>query len=402
MRHLSFILLWMVATSLDAQNLVPNYSFEDYSICPNNFDQIAYAGSWFAGRRLDIGSSDLYNTCHAENVNNFMGSQKPKDGNGYAGVYGIVYIFLEDGITPDTATAHREYIETPLSGKLIAGKKYCLSFYVSLSDNSTAGIKDMGAVISDGAIFQDDYPTTVPPKDQNDTYSYIPLKPQVSGEEFLMDTVNWIEIKGAFIAKGNEHNLTIGNFKSIKHTPYTLLKDVGDVLAYYYIDMITLAECEPCDLKPIKFPADTTACNGMSVTLAFDATGHAVVWNTGETTSSIVVDTTGLYTVEITGKGCKENNEVKVQFYDCINFLPNVITPNNDGKNDYFVADGINKDKWLFKVFDRWGAEVYVNYQYDNTWNGSGLTSGTYYFYLLNQNNNKSFRGWVQVIFGEK
>ncbi len=65
--------------------------------------------------------------------------------------------------------------------------------------------------------------------------------------------------------------------------------------------------------------------------------------------------------------------------------LPTGFTPNNDGKNDYFVIKGIEEyaDN-TFEVYNRWGNRVYEKSGYSNEWdgvnqNGEPLPEGTYF-----------------------
>jgi len=54
-------------------------------------------------------------------------------------------------------------------------------------------------------------------------------------------------------------------------------------------------------------------------------------------------------------------------------FIPNSFTPDNgDIFNDEFsvVTNGIQKEDFLFQVFDRWGKEVYVSDNRDFSWDG--------------------------------
>ncbi|WP_169304441.1 T9SS type B sorting domain-containing protein [Pedobacter frigoris] len=79
-------------------------------------------------------------------------------------------------------------------------------------------------------------------------------------------------------------------------------------------------------------------------------------------------------------------------------FIPNVITPNGDGKNDTFVIVGLeffsNAD---VTIFNRWGNEVYRNSNYKNTWTGEGLNEGTYYYLLKMRKGEQvsAYKGWV-------
>ena len=83
--------------------------------------------------------------------------------------------------------------------------------------------------------------------------------------------------------------------------------------------------------------------------------------------------------------------------------VPNVITPNGDGKNDVFSIEGLElwPEHQLF-IFNRWGNEVYrSNGIYKNDWNGNGLNEGTYYYLLKIKNldgNVRSTTGWVTLI----
>ncbi|WP_158640515.1 DUF7507 domain-containing protein [Anseongella ginsenosidimutans] len=63
--------------------------------------------------------------------------------------------------------------------------------------------------------------------------------------------------------------------------------------------------------------------------------------------------------------------------------IPNLFTPNGDGRNDTFVIPGLEgfPDNELF-IVNRWGNEVFRQVNYKNTWTGEGLNEGTYYYIL--------------------
>ena len=51
--------------------------------------------------------------------------------------------------------------------------------------------------------------------------------------------------------------------------------------------------------------------------------------------------------------------------------IPTLITPNGDSYNEYFVLRGLETlGKTEITIFDRRGAQVYTNLNYDNSWNG--------------------------------
>jgi gliding motility-associated-like protein len=82
--------------------------------------------------------------------------------------------------------------------------------------------------------------------------------------------------------------------------------------------------------------------------------------------------------------------------------IPTLITPNMDGKNDYFVIRGLaTLGKTELMIFDRRGAEVYKNMNYDNSWNGVDynkhpLPDDTYFF-VLKSANGKSISGYIVI-----
>lgn len=82
--------------------------------------------------------------------------------------------------------------------------------------------------------------------------------------------------------------------------------------------------------------------------------------------------------------------------------ISNVVTPNGDGKNDFFYVRGIEKNPGsALTIFNRWGGVVYQNKDYQNSWNATGLSEGTYYYRLeLNSPTDgvKVYKGWVMII----
>jgi len=69
-------------------------------------------------------------------------------------------------------------------------------------------------------------------------------------------------------------------------------------------------------------------------------------------------------------------------------WVPNVFTPNGDGKNDEFEIRGIGITKFEITIFDRWGARVFWSEDINRSWDGktrSGKTMKTgVYVYLIN------------------
>jgi gliding motility-associated-like protein/uncharacterized repeat protein (TIGR01451 family) len=89
-------------------------------------------------------------------------------------------------------------------------------------------------------------------------------------------------------------------------------------------------------------------------------------------------------------------------------FVSNVVTPNGDGKNDYFYIRNLDEypDSKLY-IFNRWGAQVYYSNNYQNDWKGTGLAEGTYYYRIElhtpasstgGTDTYTTYKGWVMII----
>ena len=97
--------------------------------------------------------------------------------------------------------------------------------------------------------------------------------------------------------------------------------------------------------------------------------------------------------------------KIKPPVKDTIAEIPNAITPNGDGKNDFFVIDDLDKfPKNELTVFNRWGDILYRSKPYNSDWNGTNqngqaLPEGTYYYVLrLNVDDGKILRGDVTIL----
>ena len=66
---------------------------------------------------------------------------------------------------------------------------------------------------------------------------------------------------------------------------------------------------------------------------------------------------------------------IKLLATDCPN-LPNIITPNGDDSNQYFMLCGLNAPDWSILIYSRWGQKIYQNDHYGNTWAAQGQPDG--------------------------
>ncbi|MCW3078009.1 MAG: hypothetical protein JWO32_2618 [Bacteroidetes bacterium] len=143
-------------------------------------------------------------------------------------------------------------------------------------------------------------------------------------------------------------------------------------------------------------------------------------WNFGNvpTSSSVNPSTTfsnpGTYVVTLISSisgNCSDTYTLLITVEEGLGPVPEVITPNGDGKNDVFEIKGLdNYPNNNLQIYNRWGNPVYNSKPYKNNWDGvpnapgktgSGkLPAGTYYYLLeLGDNNNTYFKGFVEVVY---
>lgn len=221
MKKITVLLLVLLMTKVQSQNLVNNPSFESYTTCPTTSSQF-YAVNWQVTANSGLASPDYYNTC-ADGTqgipSNVVGNQNAYTGNGYAGIY--CYYQYEP---------LREYIQSQLNMALVAGQTYYVSFRVSLADDYGTAIGSIGAHFSTTAITG------------NGTYGPINVVPQIISSSIISDTANWVQITGSFVANGGEQYITIGNFSNDASTPRSTNSSAFiSYMAYYYVDMVEVS-----------------------------------------------------------------------------------------------------------------------------------------------------------------
>jgi gliding motility-associated-like protein len=70
--------------------------------------------------------------------------------------------------------------------------------------------------------------------------------------------------------------------------------------------------------------------------------------------------------------------------------IPNVFTPNGDGKNDTFKILAKNIGKWQCYIYNRWGQEIEQLNNEKIEWDGSNFPNGTYYYVFNSDLYNKT------------
>jgi hypothetical protein len=184
-----------------------------------------------------------------------------------------------------------------------------------------------------------------------------------------------------------------------------------------YIVTVTKGICSVQDTSSV-FVASDQICSIAPSSLTGDApftvTFHnngtkpaSFQWIFGDGDTSVLSNPTHVYnkageylvTLKITdATGCYSINTITITASDF--FIPNLITPNGDGKNDRFKISSY-ASRWDLVVYNSWGAKVYEKESYRDEWDGAGEVDGVYYYHILDRETKKEYTGWVQIFNGK-
>lgn len=230
-------------------NLVPNPSFEDTLACPwsnslGGIDQLAICtGNWHTATEH---TPDYFHACANGLVagvphNTLFGYQPAYNGNAYGG-FGAGEV-TNQGI-------NSEYIETELIEPMEPCALYEVSFWVSLADYSSDGVRGLGAYLTEEKFYEA-------------TYKTLTITPQIKYTgSFLADTSTWVQIIDTFQAKGCERFIVIGYFEQDYTNDTQYVQPIVGAFccrfAYYYLDDVSVKKIadatEICDCKTPEIP----------------------------------------------------------------------------------------------------------------------------------------------------
>ncbi|HLP55477.1 MAG TPA: gliding motility-associated C-terminal domain-containing protein [Fluviicola sp.] len=162
------------------------------------------------------------------------------------------------------------------------------------------------------------------------------------------------------------------------------------VSGWYYLDQWDDFGCVYQDslyiaanpLPEFELGTDTLLCINDIYTYYFPNDSNSYSWvGLGELESFPVEGNQWVILTATSPQGCLFSDTLFIETVDCENALPNVITPNNDGVNDYFVID----EAPIFPgnelvIMNRWGNVILNVTGYRNDFNGLELSEGTYFY----------------------
>ncbi|MGE0562691.1 MAG: gliding motility-associated C-terminal domain-containing protein [Flavobacteriales bacterium] len=115
--------------------------------------------------------------------------------------------------------------------------------------------------------------------------------------------------------------------------------------------------------------------------------GNGQIFGDSSNTSSSSITYTGqgdyLVTLISFNGECSDTNRVLIEVIGTsLLEVPNVFTPNGDGKNDVFEFIYRNIAEFNCVIFNRWGKKVAELTSVDQTWGGKNGSDGTYFYVL--------------------
>ncbi|MCX7986696.1 MAG: gliding motility-associated C-terminal domain-containing protein [Bacteroidales bacterium] len=203
-----------------------------------------------------------------------------------------------------------------------------------------------------------------------------------------------------------------------KQTDTIRVVAVNDINCKTYDSAVVIVRPRPhvniVDMASGKAVSDTMLCGYTSITFDAGIDGTFYTWNTGEITNSITVpaidptmsDSVRLYAVLVENiYGCTAEDSVLLRrcVIDKNIGIPNVFTPNGDGKNDIWRIPTFDYyPSATVEVYDRWNRIVYrsTSRQYkpwDGKSEGKEVPMGSY-FYLIKGMGSKEIKGTVTII----
>lgn len=224
------ILFFFMSQVLLSQNLVLNPSFEENKLCPSIIGSFNhFVTNWSTP---NFGSTDYFSSCSKLVGNdNFFGKQEARTGKAYGGMYVMA---------PEN---YREYMQGELSQPLTNGKTYTVTFYISLAENSSHAIRDLGVLFLKESLKNNSdklINLNVVLNDVSNSYFVL-----INSQQFYSKKAGWEQVTFEYVAKGFEQFFIIGNFdKNSKIATIKVAKSNNPDASYYYLDDVNIEPVE--------------------------------------------------------------------------------------------------------------------------------------------------------------
>jgi len=231
-RRISFVfavILFAGEGKLFSQNLVANWSFEQYRACPGTFTQSPAdftVPAWQAG---GLGSPDHFHYCSRGEAGvpyNWAGVAEAYEGDGYAGLY----LWMADG------SNYREYLMSRFAEPMVKDSTYYIEFHYKLASYANYCIDRIGLLMT----------SEINGVSHDKVIDKTPTLAIVRDSALTRTTGIWEAARFEYKAKGDERSLLIGNFSNDTDTRFYRIRSrsVSEPMlsgaAYYYVDGVVV------------------------------------------------------------------------------------------------------------------------------------------------------------------
>ncbi|KRP08760.1 MAG: hypothetical protein ABR94_05300 [Sphingobacteriales bacterium BACL12 MAG-120802-bin5] len=196
----------------------------------------------------------------------------------------------------------------------------------------------------------------------------------------------------AIICEGETYPLPDGTNAGVEGIYEFNYLSAYDCDSSYTIQIQVIAELEDFVL----FSSDTLICDDLPfIYLTVDEGIGNVLWSTGSSSFSILVEEEGLYSVIVSNDCFTYTDSVLVSTCPIAN-LPNAFSPNGDDNNDYFqlIHTGISSSNFLVEIYNRWGQKIFassdLSFKWDGKYEGIDQEIGVYVYIIYYDINGSS------------
>jgi gliding motility-associated-like protein len=179
-------------------------------------------------------------------------------------------------------------------------------------------------------------------------------------------------------------------YVTITDTNNCVTKDTVLIQVAHVDKGLTWANITECDGKP-KIQLYTPSKGPLNYLWTFGDGGSSNVKNPVHEYQQggsypIVVDMNNDY--------CNEQDTITISVQPIK--IPNLVTPNNDGKNDCFEITGIYPG-WEVSIYNAWSKRIFFSENYNQQFCGDNVTESVYY-YLVCSPQGHCCKGWLHTI----
>jgi len=155
----------------------------------------------------------------------------------------------------------------------------------------------------------------------------------------------------------------------------------------------------------VSIGGNNNICIGENTTLIASG-ANTYTWNTGDTLANLILNPTLNTSYTVTGAfgTCSTTTVTSVTVNNPFSFtMPNIVTPNNDGINDYIDFGKYQFSTLQLEIYNRWGAKVFESSNPTCVWKPTE-DDGTYFYTMQsqiscsNEKQNKTLKGFITVI----